>query len=53
MWQNYRLKQYIAHIFKQVEGCLHVIVVLSQSVKLLMTDASKEKVQLKKKTQKE
>ena len=48
MGQNYRLKQYIAHIFKQVEGCLHVLVVVSQSMKLLMIDASKEKVQPKK-----
>ena len=44
-----RLKQHIAHIFGQVEGCPRVLVKVSHSVRQHMSDASKEKAQLKKK----
>ena len=44
-----RLKQHIAHISRQVEGCPLVPVEVSRSVIQHMSDTSKEKEQLKKK----
>ena len=44
-----RLKQHIAHIFGQVEGCPCVQVEVSHSVRQHMFDTSKEKALLKKK----
>ena len=44
-----RLKQHIAHIFGQVEGCPRVPVEVSHSVRQHMSNNSKEKAQLKKK----
>ena len=44
-----RLKQHIAHIFGQVEGCQSVPAEVSQSIRLYMSDASNEKIQMKKK----
>ena len=44
-----RLKQHIAHISGQVEGCPHVSIQVSHSVRQHMLDTSKEKSQLKKK----
>ena len=44
-----RLKQHIAYISRQVEGCPHVSVEVSRSVIQHMSDTSKEKTQLKKK----
>ena len=46
-----RLKQHIAHISRQVEGCPHVLVEVSRSVKQYKSDTSKEKAQLKKKNE--
>ena len=43
-----RLKQHIAHIFGQVEGCPRVLVKVSHSVRQHMSNTSKEKAQLKK-----
>ena len=43
------LKLHIAHISKQVEGCPHVPVEVSHSVRQHMFDIAKEKTQLKKK----
>ena len=43
-----RLKQHIAHIFRQVEWCPCETVKMSQSVRQHMFDASKERVGLKK-----
>ena len=39
-----RLKQYIAHIFEQVEGCRSVHAEVSQSIRLFMSNASNEKI---------
>ena len=44
-----RLKQHIAHIFGQVEGCPRVSIEVSDSVTQHMSDTSKEKAQVKKK----
>ena len=44
-----RLKQHIAHISGQVEGCRSVLVEVSQSIRLYMSNASNEKIQMKKK----
>ena len=44
-----RLKQHIAHISEQVEGCRSVPAKVSQSIKLYMSNASNEKIQMKKK----
>ncbi|RVW24208.1 hypothetical protein CK203_091363 [Vitis vinifera] len=44
-----RLKQHIAHISGQMEGCPHVPVEVSHSVRQHMSNTSKEKAQLKKK----
>ena len=44
-----RLKQHITHISEQVEGCPHVSVEVSHSVRQHMSNTSKEKAQLKKK----
>lgn len=44
-----RLKQHIAHISGQVEGCPRVPVEVSHSVRQHMSNTSKEKAQLKKK----
>ena len=44
-----RLKQHIAHISGQVEGCPRVPVEVSHSVRQHMSNTSKEKTQLKKK----
>ena len=44
-----RLKQHIAHISGQVEGCPRVPVEASHSVRQHMSNTSKEKAQLKKK----
>ena len=44
-----RLKQHIAHISRQMEGCPCVSVEVSYSVRQHMSDNLKEKTQLKKK----
>ena len=44
-----RLKQHIAYISGQVEGCQSVLAEVSQSIKLYMSNASNEKIQMKKK----
>ena len=44
-----RLKQHIAHISGQVEGCQSVPVEMSQSIRLYMSNASNEKIQMTKK----
>ena len=44
-----RLKQHIAHISGQVEGCQSVLAEVSQSIRLYMSNASNEKIQMKKK----
>ena len=44
-----RLKQHIAHISGQVEGCPRVSVEVSYSVRQHMSDTLKEKTQIKKK----
>ena len=44
-----RLKQHIAHISGQVEGCPRVPVEVSHSVRQHMSDTLKEKTQIKKK----
>ena len=44
-----RLKQHIAHIFGQVEGCPCVSLEVSQSVRQHMFDISKEKNTIKEK----
>ena len=43
-----RLKQQIAHISKHLEGCPSVLVKVSQSIKLYMSNVSNEKMQMKK-----
>ena len=43
-----RLKQYIAHISEQVVGCRSVPAEVSQSIRLYMSNASNEKIQMKK-----
>ena len=44
-----RLKQHIAHIFEQVEGCQSVTAEVSQSIRLYMSNALNEKIQMKNK----
>ena len=44
-----RLKQHIAHISGQVEGCRSVPAEVSQSIRMYMSNASNEKIQMKKK----
>ena len=44
-----RLKQHIADIFGQVEGCPHVLVEVLYSVRQHMSNTSKEKTKLEKK----
>ena len=44
-----RLKQHIAHISGQVEGCRNVPAEVSQSIRLYMSNASNEKIRMKKK----
>ena len=44
-----RLKQHIAHISGQVEGCRSVPAEVSQSIRLYMSNASNEKIRMKKK----
>ena len=44
-----RLKQHIAHISGQVEGCRSVPTEVSQSIRLYMSNALNEKNQMKKK----
>ena len=44
-----RLKQHIAHISGQVEGCRSVPAKVSQSIRLYMSNASNEKIRMKKK----
>ena len=44
-----RLKQHIAHISGQVEGCRSVLAEVSQSIRLYMSNASNEKIRMKKK----
>ena len=44
-----RLKQHIAHIFGQVEGCRSVLAEVSQSFRLYMSNVSNEKIRMKKK----
>ena len=44
-----RLKQHIAHVSRQVEGCPHVPVEVSHSLRQHMSNTSKEKAQLRKK----
>ena len=44
-----RLKQHIAHISGQVEGCRSVLAEVSQSIRLYISNASNEKIQMKKK----
>ena len=44
-----RLRQHIAHISGQMEGCPRVSVEVSHSVRQHMSDTSKEKTQLKEK----
>ena len=43
-----RLKQHIAHISGQVEGCRSVPIEVSQSIRLHMSNASNERIQMKK-----
>ena len=43
-----RLKQHIAHISRQVEGCQSVPAEVSQSIKLYTSNASNKKIQMKK-----
>ena len=43
-----RLKQHIPHISKKVEGCRSVLAEVSQRIKLYTSNASKEKIQMKK-----
>ena len=42
-----RLKQHIVHVSEQVEGCPNVLVKVAQSIKLYMSNASNEKIQIK------
>ena len=44
-----RLKQHIAHISGQVEGCRSVPTEVPQSIRYCMSNASNEKIQMKKK----
>ena len=44
-----RLKQHIAHIFEQVEGCRSVSAEVSQSIRLYMSNASNKKTRMKNK----
>ena len=44
-----RLKQHIAHISEQVEGCRSVPAEVSQSIRLYMSNAANEKNRMKKK----
>ena len=44
-----RLKQHIAHISGQVEGCRSVLTEVSQSIRFYMSNASNKKIQMKKK----
>ena len=44
-----RLKQHIAHISGQVKGCRSVPAEVSQSIRLYMSNASNEKIRMKKK----
>ena len=44
-----RLKQHIVHISRQVEGCRRVPAKVLQSLKLYMSNASNEKIRMKKK----
>ena len=44
-----RLKQHIAHISGQVQGCRSVLAKVSQSIRLYMSNASNEKIQMNKK----
>ena len=44
-----RLKKHISHISRQVEGCRSVPVEVSQSIRLYISNASNEKIQMKKK----
>ena len=44
-----KLKQHIAHISGQVEGCRSVPAEVSQSIRLYMSNASNEKIRMKKK----
>ena len=44
-----RLKQHITHISGQVEGCRSVLVEVSQSIRLYMSNALNEKIRMKKK----
>ena len=47
-----RLKQHIAHISEQVQGYRSVPTEGSQSIRLYMSNASNEKIQMKKKRKK-
>ena len=44
-----RLKQHSAHISGQVEGCRNVPAQVSQSIRLYISNASNEKIRMKKK----